>query len=59
MARQPHSTSWPVVEGFTDHRSFRPGESVGVRCSGRGETFAVEVRRVGATDDIVWTTDGS
>jgi hypothetical protein len=58
MARQPHSTSWPVVEGFTDHRSFRPGESVGVRCSGRGETFAVEVRRVGATDDIVWTTDG-
>ena len=43
-----HMTRVPDVEGYTDAVSYRPGDTVSVRCASRSARFDVRVTRVGA-----------
>lgn len=53
-----HFTRWPVVEGYADRQSYRPGEIVDVRCSSRVPTIAASVARIGRERVEVWRADG-
>jgi hypothetical protein len=63
MGSSPHPTSVhftrvPDVEGYTDALSYRPGDTVSVRCASRAARFGVRVTRVGAERRSVLTIDG-
>lgn len=58
MVTHPHFTGWTAVEGYTEHRSHRPGESVGVHCSGRVSHFDARVCRVGSESVEMWSASG-
>ena len=53
-----HFTNWPLVEGFADRQSYRAGDIVEVRCSGRAAGFSAEVARVGQERVVVWRGEG-
>lgn len=52
-----HFTRWPIVEGYTEHRSFVPGEEIAVHASSRAERVRVEVIRIGAERELMWSSD--
>jgi hypothetical protein len=54
----PHLTRVPAVEGYSDRVSYRPGDSVSVRCASRAESFDVRVTRVGGERVEVHTIAG-
>jgi hypothetical protein len=45
----------PVIEGYADQLSCRPGGSVALHVSCSAPTFGVEVTRVGPTRRVVWS----
>ena len=47
-----------AVEGYADQRSYVAGDDVVFCCSSRVPTFSVEVARVGASRDVVFTRHG-
>ncbi|HEY7045486.1 MAG TPA: N,N-dimethylformamidase beta subunit family domain-containing protein [Nocardioidaceae bacterium] len=51
-------TMWSAVEGFTDRQSYRSGETVEVRCSGRPSSMTAVVSRVGRERAEVWRQSG-
>ena len=53
-AKRPF-TGFSDVEGYCWPQSYRPGDRVELRCSSRADRFTVEVARVGATREVVWT----
>jgi hypothetical protein len=53
-----HMTRVPHVEGYTDAVSYRPGDTVSVRCASRSARFDVRVVRVGAERHPVLSLDG-
>jgi hypothetical protein len=51
-------TSDPVplaIEGYAGRTSYTPGESVALHVSTTAKTFAVEITRLGATKEVVFT----
>ena len=53
----PHFTRVAATEGYTPHRSFRPGESVPVHAASRSDR--VNVRVTSASDDtVLWERSG-
>lgn len=54
----PHYTRWPNVEGYCGRRSYLAGEVVDLHCASRTGTFTVEVARIGAGREVVFTADG-
>ena len=53
-----HYTRWPVVEGYPERLSYRPGEEVAVQCSSRSGRFTAEVARIGRERRVVWSEQG-
>lgn len=53
-----HNTLTLAVEGYTAAQSYRAGDEVAVCCSSQVPSFSVEVARVGATREVVWTRAG-
>ena len=45
------------VEGYAGQRSVSPGDTVPFHVSTSAPDFAVEISRIGATTDVVWTKD--
>lgn len=54
MSASGEGRTTPVIEGYPDRLSYRPGDTVSFACRTRSTSFAVEVARVGATREIVW-----
>jgi hypothetical protein len=53
----PNGPSWrSVVEGYTSQESYEPGDVVAVHCSSAVAEFSVQVTRVGARREVVWST---
>ncbi len=48
----------PPVEGYTDQVSYAPGDTVKLHTSTAAETFDVEVARIGAKREVVWSEKG-
>ena len=46
------------IEAYCDALSVAPGEIVRFHVSTNQPTYAVEIQRVGATRDVVWSKDG-
>src|SRR5262245_26857117 len=44
--------------GYTDRLSYRPGEEVRFHASTSASRYAVEIARVGARREVVWTRSG-
>lgn len=51
-------TRWPDVEGYCDELSHIAGAVVEMRVSSRASSYSVEVARVGAHRDVVWSASG-
>ena len=51
----PHFTRVAATEGYTPHRSFRPGERVPIHAASRRERVSVRVTSA-FDDDILWST---
>src|SRR5689334_11755721 len=47
-----------AIEGYTDRLSYRAGDQVRLHVSSTATKFHVEVARVGATREVVWSRDG-
>ena len=47
-----------LLEGYTNPMSVKPGEEVGFHVSTNAKQFSIEVARLGAREEIVWTKDG-
>lgn len=48
----------PVIEGYTDQVSYRPGDEVRLHLSSDVPSVTVEVARLGAVREVVWRKDG-
>jgi hypothetical protein len=48
----------PFIDGYTDQLSYRAGDAIGLHISTSAARFGVEVARIGATRDVVWTQRG-
>lgn len=46
-----------VLEGYAGQLSYEPGDRVGLHVSTTAKNFSVEIARVGATREVVWTKD--
>ncbi|HEU4904834.1 MAG TPA: N,N-dimethylformamidase beta subunit family domain-containing protein, partial [Solirubrobacterales bacterium] len=44
--------------GYTDRLSYRPGEEVRFHVSTSASRYSIEIARVGARRDVVWTRSG-
>src|SRR5262245_48979997 len=44
----------PLVEGYTDQLSYKPGEQVAFHVSCQAPSYALEIARVGAKREVVW-----
>ncbi len=53
-----HNTLALAVEGYATAQSYQPGDEVAVCCSSVAPSFSVEVARVGATREVVWSRAG-
>lgn len=47
-----------LVEGYAGAQSYAPGEEVGLHVSSVAPTFDVEIARLGATTEVVWSKKG-
>lgn len=45
------------IEGYTGQLSVAPGEDVTFHVSTGAQKFSVEIKRVGATSDLVWSKE--
>jgi hypothetical protein len=48
----------PFIEAYTDHLSYQAGDKVGLHVSTSASRYAVEVARIGAERQVVYTEDG-
>src|SRR5262245_58796535 len=44
----------PLVEGYTDQLSYKPGEQGACHVSCQVPTYALEIARAGAKREVVW-----
>ena len=54
MHAQPTAPA-PLVEGYTDQLSYAPGDTVRLHTSTAAEQFRVEIARLGAKREVVWS----
>ena len=43
------------IEGYTDQLSYTPGDEIGFHISTSASEYSLEIVRVGATRDVVWS----
>src|SRR4051794_30764673 len=46
-----------VIEAYTHRMSYRPGETLALHVSTDATKYAVEIVRVGARPEVVWSRD--
>src|SRR5689334_18448599 len=44
-----------VLEGYAGRQSYEPGDTLGLHVSTTAREFSMEIARIGATRDVVWT----
>ncbi len=50
--------SKPTIQGYTDQLSVKAGDQIGLHISTDAERYSVEIARVGAKREVVWTKEG-
>ncbi|MBX3398431.1 MAG: hypothetical protein KF873_06800 [Gemmataceae bacterium] len=58
LAAQPKDAKPPLVEGYTNQVSYAPGEELKLHVSSAAERYDVEIARLGAKREVVWSKKG-
>jgi hypothetical protein len=54
----PADKDRPVIEGYTGRLSYQAGDEIGFHISTSAKKYALEIIRVGACREVVWTRKG-